>query len=90
MHKEPRDFKEGFASLGTDLVLRKFFAIHDPGPVIVPRKKWVSPDNQIALPSWLSEEDINYHANNYREIGFRPPLVLTKSRLISNCRHSLQ
>ena len=62
-----------FARLGADLVLRKFFAIRDPGPILIP-KGWGSPNDQIEQPSWLSQEDIDYYASKYKKTGFTGPV----------------
>lgn len=71
--QEPGDVEEEFARLGTNLVLKKLFAIHDPAPLLIP-KGWGSPDDQIELPSWLSEEDIDYYASKYKKNGFAGPI----------------
>ncbi|PIA61310.1 hypothetical protein AQUCO_00300686v1 [Aquilegia coerulea] len=59
-----------FACIGTATVLKKLITYHDPGPLIIPKGKGFGPDEPITLPSWLSEEDINYYARKYEQRGF--------------------
>ncbi|XP_020254886.1 uncharacterized protein LOC109831840 isoform X2 [Asparagus officinalis] len=72
--QEPGDIEQQFTHIGTKLVMKKLFAIRDPGPLMIPKEGWVSPDDQIALPSWLSEEDIDYYASKFEKNGFTGPI----------------
>ncbi|KAG1326228.1 epoxide hydrolase A [Cocos nucifera] len=63
-----------FARLGTATVLKKFFTYRNPGPLFIPKEGWGSPNEQITLPSWLSEADINYYTNNFEKSGFTGPI----------------
>ncbi|KAF5182911.1 Epoxide hydrolase a [Thalictrum thalictroides] len=67
---EPGEMEAEFARTGTATVLKKFLTYHNPGPVIIPRAKGFVPDEPITLPSWLSEEDVNYYATKYEQKGF--------------------
>ncbi|XP_010914485.1 epoxide hydrolase 1 isoform X1 [Elaeis guineensis] len=63
-----------FARLGTATVLRKFFTYRNPGPLFMPKEGWCSPNEQIPLPFWLSEEDINYLTSKFEKSGFTGPI----------------
>lgn len=93
--QEPGRTEAEFARIPTALVIKKFLTYHDPGPVIVPKEHGfaASPDKEITLPSWLSEEDINYFAGKFDKSGFTGGLnyyraldlyVFTKADLIEN------
>ncbi|XP_043722790.1 epoxide hydrolase A-like [Telopea speciosissima] len=70
--QEPGDVEDVFARLGTANVLRRFLTIRRPAPVFMPKGKEFgdTPDHQISLPSWLTEEDINYYASKFDAKGF--------------------
>ncbi|EHA8589519.1 epoxide hydrolase A [Cocos nucifera] len=65
--KEPGRAEAEFARIPTAMVMKKFLTYHDPSPVMVPKENGfaASPDKEITLPSWLSEEDINYFASKF-------------------------
>ncbi|KAG6518518.1 hypothetical protein ZIOFF_021993 [Zingiber officinale] len=69
---EPGRTEAEFARLSTSLVIKKFLTYHDPGPAIVPKENGfgTAPEQDVALPSWLSEEDINYYASKFEKSGF--------------------
>lgn len=70
--QEPGDIETEIAKHGVKHVLKKILTTHDPGPPMLPKGKSfeVSPDDPITLPSWLSEEDIDYYASKYETKGF--------------------
>ncbi|XP_078148852.1 epoxide hydrolase 3-like isoform X1 [Carex rostrata] len=68
--QEPEAIEAEFARLGTELVLKKFLTYRNPAPFFIPKDGWGSPDEQIPLPSWLSEEDIKYYVNKFEKTGF--------------------
>lgn len=72
--QEPGVVEAEFARLGTATVLKKFFTYRNPGPLFIPKDGWGSPNEQIALPSWLSEEDINYFTSKFEKTGFTGPI----------------
>mgnify|MGYP006268261389 FL=1 len=59
-----------FKRLGTELVLRKFFVDRTAGPLFIPKSGWGSPDDEVPLPSWITEEDIKYYASQFDKSGF--------------------
>jgi len=68
--QEPGAAEAEFARLGTSLLLKKFLTYRTPGPLYIPNEGWGSPDDQISLPPWLSEDDINYYATKFDKSGF--------------------
>ncbi|XP_008775993.2 epoxide hydrolase A-like isoform X1 [Phoenix dactylifera] len=72
--QEPGAAEAEFARLGTATVLRKFFTYRNPGPIFIPKDGWGSPNEHITLPSWLSEEDINYFKSKFEKSGFTGPI----------------
>ncbi|KAJ6806170.1 uncharacterized protein M6B38_176270 [Iris pallida] len=63
-----------FARLGTELVLKKFFTYRNPGPLFIPKEGWGSPNDRVVLPSWISEEDVEYYASKFEKNGFSGPI----------------
>ncbi|KAH9683564.1 AB hydrolase-1 domain-containing protein [Citrus sinensis] len=70
--QEPGEIEAEFAQMGTETVLKEFLTYRNPGPLFLPKGKGFGhpPDAQIALPSWLSEEDVKYYASKYEKAGF--------------------
>jgi len=70
--QEPGEIEAVFKRLGTKTVLKKFLTFREPGPLYLPEGKEFgdSPDVPIILPSWLSEEDIDYYASKFEQTGF--------------------
>ncbi|KAF9622192.1 hypothetical protein IFM89_030050 [Coptis chinensis] len=70
--QEPGVAEMEFASVGTAAMIKKFLTIRATGALRVPKEtgfggSFPAPDT---LPSWLSEEDINYYAKKFEEKGF--------------------
>ncbi|XP_077240676.1 epoxide hydrolase 1-like [Tasmannia lanceolata] len=59
------------ASVNTATFLKALLTSRDPGPLLLPKGavKYLA-DREITLPSWLSEEDINYYASKFEKTGF--------------------
>jgi hypothetical protein len=68
--QEPGAIEAEFARLGTEQVLRKFFSYRTPGPLFMPKGGWGSPDDEVPLPSWITEEDIEYYTTQFDKTGF--------------------
>ncbi|XP_043708880.1 epoxide hydrolase A-like [Telopea speciosissima] len=71
--QKPGDMEEVFARFGsTGSALKRFITSLKAGPLFLPKGKEFgdSPDHEISLPSWLSEEDINYYASKFNIKGF--------------------
>ncbi|KAH6831901.1 alpha/beta-Hydrolases superfamily protein [Perilla frutescens var. hirtella] len=67
--QEPGKIEHEFAEIGTKTVLKNILTYRKPGPLILPKGK-AFPDTPITLPSWLSEEDVDYYASKYDAAGF--------------------
>ncbi|XP_047334730.1 bifunctional epoxide hydrolase 2-like, partial [Impatiens glandulifera] len=71
--KEPGDIEAEFAKVGFKQVLKKFLTFRDPAPFFFPKTTDNFIDSYhtpIALPHWLSEEDLDYYVSNYEKTGF--------------------
>ncbi|KAL6619497.1 hypothetical protein ACP70R_034636 [Stipagrostis hirtigluma subsp. patula] len=68
--QEPGAIEAEFARLGTEQVLRKFLSYRTPGPLFIPKTGWGSQDDEVPLPSWVTEEDIKYYASKFDKTGF--------------------
>ncbi|KAF2298373.1 hypothetical protein GH714_023350 [Hevea brasiliensis] len=70
--QEPIEAHEEFAGVDTATMLRTIFTIRDPNPPRLPKGKVYRalPDLPYSLPSWLTEEDINYYAIKFNQKGF--------------------
>ncbi|GMH20449.1 hypothetical protein Nepgr_022290 [Nepenthes gracilis] len=69
--QEPGVAEEEFATVDTARLIKKILTSHNPRPPIIPRGGWAAPPNDpIAFPSWLSEDDVNYFAEKFKQTGF--------------------
>ncbi|GAB4841110.1 hypothetical protein Ancab_021854 [Ancistrocladus abbreviatus] len=63
--------EEEFAALDTAMLLKRILTSRDPRPPIIPPGGWGGPPGvDITLPPWLSEEDVNYYAEKFKQKGF--------------------
>ncbi|KAL5791856.1 hypothetical protein ACOSP7_000450 [Xanthoceras sorbifolium] len=71
--QEPGEVEEDFAQIDTTKLMKKFLIsiFNTPKAPCVPKETGFRglPDPP-ALPSWLSEEDINYYATKFHQKGF--------------------
>ena len=69
--QEPGQAEEDFAQMDTARIIRKFLTSRNPKPPCIPKELGFRglPDNPN-LPSWLSENDINYYAGKFNQTGF--------------------
>ncbi|KAJ4955455.1 hypothetical protein NE237_012238 [Protea cynaroides] len=70
--QEPGEIEEVLARFGTKNILKRFLTTLKPAPLYLPKGNEFGdlPDHQISLPSWLSEEDVNYYASKFDIKGF--------------------
>ncbi|CAL5393302.1 unnamed protein product [Camellia sinensis] len=70
----PGEIEAEFAQIGVRRVVKKFLTYRDPAPFLFPKGKGFgdvnSPDTQVILPSWLSEQDVDYYASKFEKNGF--------------------
>jgi pimeloyl-ACP methyl ester carboxylesterase len=52
--------------------VKEFLTLRHPGPLFLPKGKGFGhpADAPIALPSWLSEDDVNYYVSKFEKKGF--------------------
>lgn len=64
--------EQEFARIDIRLLIKKFLTGRHRGPLVVPKEIGFggSPDTRITLPSWLTEEDVNYYASKFEKSGF--------------------
>lgn len=67
--QEAGQMEHEFAHIGTKTVLKNILTYRNPGPLYLP-KGHAFPDTPITLPSWLSEQDLDYYASKYDAAGF--------------------
>ncbi|KAL5561424.1 hypothetical protein UlMin_031171 [Ulmus minor] len=69
--QKPGEAEEYFAGDETASILKKFYVARNPKPPCIPKEVGFrclkTPE---ALPSWLSEEDVNYFAEKFNQKGF--------------------
>ncbi|KAK3417977.1 hypothetical protein EUGRSUZ_H03957 [Eucalyptus grandis] len=70
--QEPGEMEAEFAQIGTRRVLEEFLTIRNPDQLFLPKGKAFGypMDDLIILPSWLTEEDVDYYASKYEKTGF--------------------
>ncbi|CAI9292060.1 unnamed protein product [Lactuca saligna] len=69
---DPGEIEAVFASLGTKKVFEKFLTHRDPDPFYFPKDKPFGAlyNNHVILPSWLSEEDVDYYTKKFEQTSF--------------------
>ncbi|KAJ0976287.1 hypothetical protein J5N97_018252 [Dioscorea zingiberensis] len=73
--QEPGVIEADFANVTTKQIFKKFLmSFCDPGGLFMPKEGWVLPDEEIPLPAWFSEEDVNYFSNKFEKTGFTGPI----------------
>lgn len=69
--QEPGEAEKEFASQDTRILFKKFLTNFGPGPLYISKELGLrgvkAPDT---LPSWLSEDDIDYYATKFDKTGF--------------------
>ncbi|KAI3838283.1 hypothetical protein MKX03_019334 [Papaver bracteatum] len=67
--QEPGVMEADFATVGAETAFRKLLKADSP---LIPTDigTWVPPNSIITLPSWLSQEDVDYYVSKFGEKGF--------------------
>ncbi|KAG5559869.1 hypothetical protein RHGRI_003230 [Rhododendron griersonianum] len=70
--QEPGDIEAEFAQIGVREVVKKLLTHRHPGALYFPKGKGFGsfPDTSDTLPSWLSEEDVDYYTSKFEKNGF--------------------
>lgn len=67
----PGEMEEEFNSIDTAKLLKNFLVSRDPKPVVMPKGGLAKKaERDVPLPPWLSEDDINYFADKFKQTGF--------------------
>lgn len=82
--QEPGDIEAEFKKIGTKRVLQHFLTYRNPAPLMLPKgnafgEQSSSDQAPIALPSWVSEEELDYYASKYEKTGFTGGLNFYRS-----------
>ncbi|KAK7337728.1 hypothetical protein VNO77_18314 [Canavalia gladiata] len=62
-----------FAKFKTEQLIKTFLTGRKPGPPIFPKRGSltdINPDSTKPLPTWLTQEDLNYYASKFEKTGF--------------------
>ncbi|MBA0684113.1 hypothetical protein Goari_025718, partial [Gossypium aridum] len=70
--QEPGEIEAEFAEMGTETVMKALLTYRVPDPLMLPKGKPFghSANTPITLPSWLSEEEVNYYVTKFNKSGF--------------------
>ncbi|XAR61359.1 Soluble epoxide hydrolase [Bertholletia excelsa] len=68
--QEPGEIEEEFAKAGTAKLIAAFLTSRDPRPPVFPKSLPARFEAPIPLPSWLTEEDVDYYAGKFDKKGF--------------------
>lgn len=64
----PGEVEAEIAKLGINKYIERFYLTIGPGPIFLPKGDFFQ--KPVTLPSWFSEEDVNYYASNFEKTGF--------------------
>ncbi|GER43162.1 alpha/beta-Hydrolases superfamily protein [Striga asiatica] len=67
------DAEEAFALVGTETVIRTFMTINQTEPLVIPTNKSIATffqGPQVPLPSWLTQDDLDYFTSKFNKTGF--------------------
>ncbi|PWA60456.1 epoxide hydrolase [Artemisia annua] len=70
--QKPGDIEAELAKMTSKTVMKKFLAYRDPDQIYFPKGKGFrySPgDTPVTLPPWLTEQDVEYYANQLEKTG---------------------
>ncbi|KAK9076075.1 hypothetical protein SSX86_004408 [Deinandra increscens subsp. villosa] len=70
--QKPGEIEAEFAKMSYQTFMKKILTLRDPGPLLFPKGKGFlhsPPEAPVTLPSWLSEEDIEYFATQHEKAG---------------------
>lgn len=76
MFQEAGEIEAEIAEIGTKEVLKIILTTSKTGPPCLPKGKAFQngPDSSATLPTWLSEDDLNYYSTKFGQKGFTGPL----------------
>ncbi|XP_057426857.1 uncharacterized protein LOC130720248 [Lotus japonicus] len=71
--QEPGKMEAEFAEVDTAYLFKNILTMRKTGPPVFPKGEYgtgFNPDVPETLPSWLSEEDLEYFASKFKKTGF--------------------
>ncbi|KAK9726335.1 hypothetical protein RND81_05G206800 [Saponaria officinalis] len=69
--QEPGEMEEEFAGVDTSKLMKQFLVSRDSRPPLIPKGRLASlAEKEFTLPPWLTEDDINYFAEKFKQTGF--------------------
>ncbi|KAJ1383455.1 Epoxide hydrolase-like [Sesbania bispinosa] len=71
--QEPGKMEAELARVDTAYLLKNILTMRKTGPPIFPKGEYgtgFNPDTPETLPSWLSEEDLDYYVTKFKKTGF--------------------
>ncbi|CAL5397290.1 unnamed protein product [Camellia sinensis] len=70
--QKPGEIEAEIAKYGTKEVLKKILTDRKPGPPYLSKENpfGISQETNTALPSWFSEDDLNYYTKKFEQKGF--------------------
>ncbi|KAL2345653.1 hypothetical protein Fmac_006938 [Flemingia macrophylla] len=75
--QKPGEMEAQMAAVGTPYVIRNILTTRETGPPILPKGEYgtgFNPNMSSTLPSWLTQDDLDYYVSKYEKTGFTPPL----------------
>ncbi|XP_068660824.1 uncharacterized protein [Aristolochia californica] len=68
--QKPGEAEAEFALTSPATIMKRFLSSRRTGAFILPKGAYASLTAPTTLPSWVSEEDINYYASKFEKTGF--------------------
>lgn len=68
--QEPGVAEEDFARVDPAVIIKKMLTLRDPALLRIHKDGLVGNEEEFILPSWLSEEDVNFYASKFKKTGF--------------------
>lgn len=62
--------EDEIAKYGSEAVLKKILTDRKPGPPCLPKENPFGISSDSKLPSWLSQDDLNYYSSKFDQKGF--------------------
>ncbi|KAL9228212.1 hypothetical protein vseg_003817 [Gypsophila vaccaria] len=69
--QEPGEMEEEFAAVDTAKLMKQFLLSRDARPPIIPKGILANlAEKSFTMPPWLTEDDVNYYAEKFKQSGF--------------------
>ncbi|KAG9459751.1 hypothetical protein H6P81_004259 [Aristolochia fimbriata] len=68
--QEPGEIEAELATVDPAILMKYFLSYRNPGPIMIPKGSLTHlPAMDIAMPSWVTEDDIAYYAKQHKKRG---------------------